>query len=64
MIRQLPEQLLEKLSRAKIIRIRDGGPSWMLFYPRVNEFSVTAAETVDDFTERWPLLPDGRRAWR
>lgn len=52
MIRQLPEQLLEQLRRTMIVSVREGGSSWRLLYPQVNELSVTAAETVDDLPER------------
>ena len=47
-----PEQLLEKLRFAMIVCIGEGGSSGRLLYPQVNEFSVTAAEAVNDLPER------------
>ncbi|MPM41413.1 hypothetical protein SDC9_88068 [bioreactor metagenome] len=52
MIRQPPEQLLEKFRFAMIVCIGEGGSSGRLLYPQVNEFSITAAESVDDLPER------------
>jgi hypothetical protein len=52
MNRQPPEQLLEKLRFAMIVCIGEGGSSGRLLYPQVNEFSVTAAEAIDDLSER------------
>ncbi len=52
MIRQPPEQLLEKLRGTVSVCIGEGGPSGRLLYPQVNEFSVTAAEAVNDLPER------------
>nr|WP_290683347.1 hypothetical protein [Aminivibrio sp.] len=52
MIRQPPEQFLEKLCGTMTVRIGEGGSSGRLLYPRVNELSVTAAEAARDLPER------------
>ena len=52
MIRQPPEQLLEKLRGTVSVCIGEGGSPRMLLYPQVNEFSVTAAEAIDYLPER------------
>jgi hypothetical protein len=52
MIRQPPEQLLEKLRGTVVVCIGKGGSPRRFLYPRVNELSVTAAEAVYDLPER------------
>jgi hypothetical protein len=52
MIRQPPEQLLEKLRGTVVVCIGKGGSPRRFLYPQVNELSVTAAEAVYDLPER------------
>jgi len=52
MIRQPPEQLLEKPRFAMVVCIGEGGSPRRFLYPQENELSVTAAEAAHYLPER------------